>query len=1223
MGGFSFPKSDLQSAETLLAQGKVGSILFSEGTYQVEVKDKKKSLWPFLQLDDEGGVLDHFCTCAVAEEKLSCPHQAAAWLKILSGKLQPLHVRFRVSLWNELCQIASRRHGYDPDVLQGNLKTGFKAFSSTGKELFSCKPLTEKGRKKLKEILKSRPQETEETSLKFSNLSPDELALWKEGRPSDHLQYELSFWSDLAKWWMALQEEGEDYHIHFEPKNELPKEIHVAFHDVSFTFYVAQANWNSIVPALATVESPLKIFELTHHQIKRIVYDPLKKAFELDLGKTEQEKHRDFERTFPVGEWIFAPDHGFYPSRMDAFLQEREISSSQLGSFLQKHPRLVEKYLVGTQVHADPLTPKYHIHFDAEWNFHLSAYLFEEGDLQQVQAAYFPPWVYLPSKGFYLLEELLFEELHKSIPRKEVGDFVSRHRHFLSAYEGFQTHVGGVETQLTYRLTKEGLKFEGKLEIAEEREEIIDFGDWIYLPSRGFYAKIARRSGQLIRPGQVVPKAEIPAFIRTHRDELETIPDFFASTSPVTKSGLAVSLTPENKITVSPKYEFLPSYAQRGIHIFDTFTYVEEEGFCEIPALLRLPDPFGKEVIIDDHHEPYFVAFEVDALMPFITSIDPRLKKPHQLALHIRELSEDAAGWRLSLSYVSDVGSIGAREVWQGVSNNQRYLFSKAGLLLLKTPRFNWLKNLPKKRWEGESDTVILTPLEWMRLFALEEVVPPSNPEGQKLFIEFSQLRTTKPFDLTGLRSQLRNYQETGLQWLWFLFVHGLSGLLCDEMGLGKTHQAMALLAAVHNAQPAAKFLVVCPTSVIYHWQELLRRFFPQLRVLVFYGIHRALTDCDLILTSYGTLRSERGSKNPFSDLSFDVAIFDEIQIAKNIHSQTHKALKAVLAKTRIGLTGTPIENRLLELKALFDVILPTYMPTDTVFKELFVHPIEKQNDHEKKNLLQKFIHPFILRRKKSEVLLELPEKIEEISYADLSEEQKKLYQETYKAHREGLLRQLKNPSEPVPYLHIFSLLTKLKQICDHPSLIFGDSYKQHTSGKWDLFLQLLEETRASGQKLVVFSQYLGMLDIIESHLAEAGIGFAAIRGSTRDRKAQIDKFQTDPTCEVFVGSLQAAGVGIDLIAASVVIHYDRWWNPAKENQATDRVHRMGQSRGVQVFKMVTKGTIEEHIHRLIEKKVGLLEEVIGYDDQDQIKLLNREELLRLLTLMEDEFEGG
>ena len=841
MGSFSFPKSDLQSAETLLSQGKVGSILFSEGTYQVEVKGGKKNLWPFLQLDDEGGIIDHFCTCKAAEDKQSCPHQAAAWLKILGGKLQPLHVRFRSSLWNELCLMASRRHGYDPDTLKGDLKTGFKAFSPTGKELFSCKPLTEKGRKKLKEILKGRPQETEETSLKFSNLPPDELALWKEGRPSDHLQYELSFWSDLAKWWMVLQEDGESCKIHFEPEEEVPKIIEIKFKDIAFTFYIAEANWNLIVPALATVESPLQIFELTHRQIKRIVYDPLKKVFQLDLGKVPKEEIVAAEKTYPLGEWVFAPGKGFYPSRMDAFLKEREIPSARIGPFLQKHPRLVEKYLVGSKIHPEPITPKYQIRFDEKFHLHLQCFLFEEGDLQRPQTAYFAPWVYLPGKGFYLLQDLLFEELHKVIPRSEVGDFVSRHRHFLSAYEGFQTHVGGVETHLTYRLTKESvLKFEGKLEIAEEKEEVVDFGDWIYIPGRGFYAKIARRSGQLIRPGQTVTKLEIPPFIRTHRDELETITNFFAPLSPILKSGLRIALTPERKIAVSPKYEFLPSYAERTVQIFDNFTYVEEEGFCEIPASLRLPDPFGKEVVIDDQHEPYFVAFEIDALMPFITSIDPRLQKPHQLSLHIRELSEDAAGWRISLDYVSDVGHIGGREVWQAVCDNERYLFSKAGLLMLKTPRFNWLKNLPKKRWEGESNTVVLTPLEWMRLFAFEEVIPPSDPAGKKLFEEFTQLRTTKPFDLTGLRSQLRNYQETGLQWLWFLFVHGLSGLLCDEMGLGKTHQAMALLAAVHNMQPTAKFLVVCPTSVIYHWQELLRRFFPKLRVLVFYGIHRA-----------------------------------------------------------------------------------------------------------------------------------------------------------------------------------------------------------------------------------------------------------------------------------------------------------------------------------------------------------------------------------------------
>jgi SNF2 family DNA or RNA helicase len=255
------------------------------------------------------------------------------------------------------------------------------------------------------------------------------------------------------------------------------------------------------------------------------------------------------------------------------------------------------------------------------------------------------------------------------------------------------------------------------------------------------------------------------------------------------------------------------------------------------------------------------------------------------------------------------------------------------------------------------------------------------------------------------------------------------------------------------------------------------------------------------------------------------------------------------------------------------------------------------------------------MRRKKSEVLLELPEKIEEISYCDLSDEQMDLYRQVYLKQKKSLFRELEDQSKPVPYLHVFALLSALKQVCDHPCLITKqfENFQKHRSGKWDLFIELLQEVRDSGQKLVVFSQYLDMLNMIESYLTENKIGFSGIRGSTRNRKAQLEQFRDDPQREVFVASLQAAGVGVDLVSASVVIHYDRWWNPARENQATDRVHRIGQNRGVQVFKLVSKGTVEEHIHRLIEKKAALMEGVIGYDDQDQLKGLDRQELLELL----------
>ena len=273
----------------------------------------------------------------------------------------------------------------------------------------------------------------------------------------------------------------------------------------------------------------------------------------------------------------------------------------------------------------------------------------------------------------------------------------------------------------------------------------------------------------------------------------------------------------------------------------------------------------------------------------------------------------------------------------------------------------------------------------------------------------------------------------------------------------------------------------------------------PSLPVLVFYGAHRSLEgfSSHILLTSYGTLRS---GKSPLTSIAFDIAIYDEVQVAKNSSSQTHKALVQIDAAVRIGLTGTPVENNLFELKSLFDVVLPTYMPTETLYKEFFVHPIEKQHDGDKQNLLARFIHPFILRRKKSEVLLELPEKVESIAYAPLSDEQKKLYTKVVADSKERLLKELQNGDKPVPYIHIFSLLTKLKQICDHPALYLDKEaeYKHHSSGKWDYFIELLSEILASGQKLVVFSQFLGMLDIIESYLKEKGITFATIRGSTK-----------------------------------------------------------------------------------------------------------------------------
>ena len=613
--------------------------------------------------------------------------------------------------------------------------------------------------------------------------------------------------------------------------------------------------------------------------------------------------------------------------------------------------------------------------------------------------------------------------------------------------------------------------------------------------------------------------------------------------------------------------------------------------------------------------------------------MDPRLRTPLYMELQLsdmqREEDENSHQWKMDLSYKTDIGLVSVQTLWQSIMEGKKHIFSEAGLIDLTSERFHWLRLTSKKKWIGKEKKLQIGALEWIRLQSSEIItLAPGDGEKaeltKKTFTDFQSCEGFRPLSMEGLKSSLRGYQETGVRWLWFLYCYGLSGILCDEMGLGKTHQAMALLAAAFNEKSAKKrFLVVCPTSVIYHWQELLKQYLPALQVYVFYGQNRQadkLEDSyDVLLTSYGMVRSER---KRLEEIPFTIGIYDELQQAKNSRSQIHKALRSLQVKMAVGLTGTPIENKITDIKALFDLVLPHYLPSDAYFKEHFVMPIEKEGDICKKQLLGKMIRPFVLRRKKTEVLLELPEKVEEIAYCDLSAEQKILYSEVFSLSQKGIRQEIEKESSASVGVHIFALFSKLKQICDHPCLVEGEveRYHEHSSGKWDLFVELLQEARESHQKVVVFTQYLRMMDIIKIYLKSQDVGYAEIRGSTRDRGSQLKKFKEDPECEVFIASLQAAGVGIDLTAASVVIHYDRWWNPAKENQATDRVHRMGQSRGVQVFKLVTKKTIEERIHAVILQKMGLLDEVVGFDDQFLIKHFTKQELLSLFSSLEEDF---
>lgn len=473
---------------------------------------------------------------------------------------------------------------------------------------------------------------------------------------------------------------------------------------------------------------------------------------------------------------------------------------------------------------------------------------------------------------------------------------------------------------------------------------------------------------------------------------------------------------------------------------------------------------------------------------------------------------------------------------------------------------------------------------------------------------------------LTKYNGVLRSYQEKGVQWLLFLYDNAFGGLLCDDMGLGKTHQVLAFIASVkEHRSSTGTVLIVCPTTVVSHWTKVVDQFSPSLKVITYHSSDRLqLLDekHDILLTTYGVLRNDL---DILTNFHFNIAVFDEAQLLKNKETSISFAAAAIKANVKIGLTGTPIENSIRDLKSLFNITLPGLLSTNQDDEDTLTHEIDDDNLNKKAvSHLKRLTAPFILRRLKQTVLDELPPKIEDRRTCSLSTDQFSMYQTAIENRAKPLLETINNGSNPVPYMHIFSLLNYLKQVCNHPALTTEDpvkNYELYESEKWELFKELLEESIGSGQKVVVFSQYLGMIDIIDAYLQKMSIGHVTLTGASKKRNELINKFAKDDQCKIFVGSLKAGGVGIDLVAGSVVIHYDRWWNAAREDQATDRVHRIGQTRGVQVFKLVTEGTVEDTIDKIIERKKQLSSKILVEDSPDVLKQFTREDLVELLSM--------
>ncbi|HVR87794.1 MAG TPA: DEAD/DEAH box helicase [Planctomycetota bacterium] len=479
---------------------------------------------------------------------------------------------------------------------------------------------------------------------------------------------------------------------------------------------------------------------------------------------------------------------------------------------------------------------------------------------------------------------------------------------------------------------------------------------------------------------------------------------------------------------------------------------------------------------------------------------------------------------------------------------------------------------------------------------------------------EFDPHRTDAP--PKGFGASLRSYQQTGYDWMRYLRRAGLHGVLADDMGLGKTHQTMAFLLSTYEDGAKRPSLIVAPTSVLDSWMQKIRDFAPALRPYRYYGAERRpeilrLPGQRAIVTTYTVLARDI---DYLSSMEWETVVLDEAQYIKTSSTLYAQAAKRLSAKTRLALTGTPIENRLDELWSIFQFVLPGLLGSQQSFRERFEIPIIRNNDFLAKEKLKKLIAPFKLRRVKSEVLQDLPPKVEDVRMCELSAHQAALYRALVERDGERLADALRDQGKKIDYISVFAALSKLKRICDHPALVVkGPRTMDLHSGKFEVFKELIQEALDSGQKVVVFTQYLEMMNIIEDYLRHLRVDFAEIRGDSRERADAIKRFNENEQCKVFVCSLMAGGVGIDLTSASVVIHYDRWWNAAREDQATDRVHRWGQTRGVQVFKLLTRGTLEEKIDKMIAAKGDLMNSIVDVD-AGTFTRFGRDELIDLLT---------
>jgi len=568
---------------------------------------------------------------------------------------------------------------------------------------------------------------------------------------------------------------------------------------------------------------------------------------------------------------------------------------------------------------------------------------------------------------------------------------------------------------------------------------------------------------------------------------------------------------------------------------------------------------------------------------------------------------ETRGGFEVSIDIEADC--VDGQQIQHSLAKGQQYVENGDTIVLIDQAQLDQLAETQRKL-SGEKDRS-LTPrfrqtLSHAELVGAEtalealnlaEQTPETWKKRSQALKQLHQLKTAPV--RKHLDDQLRSYQRIGVAWFAHLYRNDLGGVLADEMGLGKTVQALAFLECIHtsggNAQPS---LVVCPAGLVENWRREALKFVPAMQIYCHRGLNRTkdaavFNGCDLVITSYGTLTRDTAL---IASVDFDCVIADEAQHVKNRQTQNARALRRLRCKGRFLLTGTPIENSLDDLYSLFEFIMPGYLRTPPVG----VSREDKQWYHRQ---MRDRVAPYILRRTKAAVAPELPGKIEQVVYCDMGDKQARFYRDIEQQTQQEIFNmEMANAHQGQLRLAALQQLLRLRQICADPRLLDA-TYGEKDSAKLRAFREILQESIDGGHRILVFSQFVSMLTLLRKELEQQGLDYCYIDGQTKDRLGECDRFNGDDGIPVFLISLKAGGTGLNLTGADTVIHYDPWWNPAVEAQATDRAHRIGQERVVTSIKMIAASTVEEKVLALQQEKAGLLRDLLDASDMANAKV--------------------